>query len=246
MSFLWQDFARNVSPGHFGPAQFGLERPLERPIARRQVLRGVTFVGTLALSGIMLHEARSDDSPGAGAGGARQFIGELANKAIAVMAEKSESDADRIQMFQALFVSSFDLPTIGQRVLGRYWRTASPEQRDKFMALFQQQEVLVWAQRFKSYNGQKLAVESADASQDGGFEVRSHIDQPNGGSTIPLEWTVAQVNGNWRISDIQVEGASMALTLRQDFASVLDANGGKVDGLLAAMQKKINQLRGTG
>jgi phospholipid transport system substrate-binding protein len=241
MSYLWRDFARNVSTARPGlPAHLFLERPM----ARRNILRGVAFVGTLALSGLQMHEVRAD-APAPGSDGARQFINELANKAIAVMAEKSESDADRSQMFQALFVSSFDLPAIGQRVLGRYWRTASPEQRDKFLKLFQQQEVLTWASRFKSYNGQRLVVESADPGQNGGWDVRSHIEQPSGGSPIPLTWTVNQVDGGWRVTDIVVSGASMSLTLRQDFGSVLDANGGKVDGLLAAMQKKIDQLRST-
>ncbi len=240
MSFLWQDFARNVSPGHFGPAQIALERPM----ARRQILRGVTLVGSLALTGVKLRDAYADTTA-SDAAGAQQFINELANKAIAVMAEKSESDTNRNQMFEALFVSSFDLPAIGQRVLGRYWRAASAEQRDKFLKLFEQQEVLTWAGRFKSYDGQKLVVESASPSQGGGWEVRSHVEQPHG-QAVPLVWTVTQTDGHWRVGDIVIGGASMAVTLHQDFGSVLDANGGKVDGLLAAMQKKIDQLKGTG
>ncbi len=106
MSFLWRDVARNVSTGRPAPAP----HPLQARLARRAVLGvGVTFVGTLALSGLLVHEARAADAAGSPADGARQFINDLANKAIAVMAEKSESDANRSQMFQALFVSSFDI-----------------------------------------------------------------------------------------------------------------------------------------
>jgi phospholipid transport system substrate-binding protein len=42
--------------------------------------------------------------------------------------------------------------------------------------------------------------------------------------------------------DLSIEGVSLALTLRQDFAAVLSSNGGQFDALLAAMQSKIDQL----
>ena len=245
MSLLSRHIIRIVPPGQ--PAPRLHPSPIlwpRRALLRRGLFLVAALVGALTLGTLPGPEAQAADTPGAA--GARQFINELANKAIAVMAVKSESDADRSQMFQALFVSSFNLPAIGEHVLGRYWHIATPDQRDKFLKLFQQQEVLVWAGRFKSYNGQRLEVESATQGQGGNWEVRSHIDQPNGGSTIPLVWTLSLVDGNWRVSDINVAGASMALTLHQDFASVLESNGGKVDALLAAMQRKIAQLRSPG
>jgi uncharacterized protein YukE len=35
----------------------------------------------------------------------------------------------------------------------------------------------------------------------------------------------------------------MALTQRQDFASAMQSSGGKIEDLLAAMNKKIDQMR---
>ncbi|HEY1722505.1 MAG TPA: ABC transporter substrate-binding protein [Magnetospirillaceae bacterium] len=241
MSFLWRDFARNVSSqAHYHPA-VGLRA---YAMARRDVLAvGLTLTTAAALTSLPLHHALS--AVDANADGAKQFITDLANKAIGVMSDKSLGDKDRVQKFHDLFIASFDLPTIGQHVLGRYWRNASPAQQAQFLKLFEEQEVLVWSTRFKSYNGEKLAVQSADAGEGGTVKVESQINRPSG-EAIPLEWIVAQSGGNWRISDITVEGASMALTLRQDFGSVIESHGGKVDALLTAMQKKIDQLRSTG
>lgn len=247
MSFLWSDFARNVSVATPNPRVVGaMAYRMDRLLARRDVLAaGATLASAVALSSLPLHHAFAATADGNG-DGAKQFITDLANRAIGVMADKSLADKDRVQKFHDLFIASFDLPAIGQHVLGRFWRTATPDQRSTFLALFEQQEVLVWSSRFKGYSGEKLAVESAEPADGGSFTVESKINRPSGGP-IPLEWTVAQTDGgNWRISDIVVEGASMALTLRQDFSSVIEANGGKVDALLTAMQKKIDQLRSTG
>ncbi len=48
--------------------------------------------------------------------------------------------------------------------------------------------------------------------------------------------------GDYKIMDIAVEGSSMAVAQRADFAAVLQQNQGKVDGLIAALNTKLAQL----
>ncbi len=243
MSYLWRDFARNVSTA--APASRSIHAmpyAFARPWARRDVLvTGATLATAAAVTSLPLHHALSATSTGS-ADGAKQFVTDSANRAIAVMADKSLSDKDRIAKFHDLFIASFDLPAIGEHVLGRYWNSASPDQRSKFLQLFEEQEVLTWSARFKTYNGEKLVVQSADADDGNVWKVESTITRPSGGP-VQLEWTVAQTGANWHITDIAVGGASMALTMRQDFGSVISSHGGKIDALLTAMQKKIDQLR---
>jgi phospholipid transport system substrate-binding protein len=237
MSFLWRDLAPLVS------AAPPLPRPsiARLPIARRRLLAGLALGTALAAASTRANRALAAEA--ADAEGAKQFVGDTADKAIALMADKGLPEAQQTERFRALIDAAFDLPAIGQTVLGRYWKNATLDQRQRFLALFEQQEVLTWSHRFKSYNGQRLTVEeaAADNAAPGAFRVVSHIDQLSG-QPIPLEWQVRQSDG-WRIVDIAIENASMALTLRQDFGSVLGSNGGKIDALLDAMQKKIDQLK---
>ena len=236
MSFLWRDVAHLVSDARPSAAMSLRKMPIA--MGRRDLLAGLALGTALAMS--PSPRARAAD---AGGDGARAFVGDTADKAIALMANHALPDAQRNQQFHDIFVATFDLPAIGEQVLGRYWKAATPEQKAQFLKLFEQEQVLIWAGRFKSYNGEKLTVESASA--DGaGWRVVSHIDK-SGAQPIPMEWKVTQAGGGWRVTDLTVEGASMALTLRQDFASVIQANDGKIDALFGAMQKKIDQL-GTG
>lgn len=228
MAFLWRDIAPYVSDAT------GSSRRSPIRVGRRGVLAGFAVVTAFAMSG---QAARANGNPD----DVRKFVGEVANKATAVMADKALADAARAQQFRDLFVASFDLPAIGQEVLGRYWKAASPDQQTQFLKLFEQQQVLTWAGRFKSYNGEKLAIESVDPDAAGGWRIASHIDRP-GKTPIGLEWHVSEAGGGMHIVDLAIEGVSMALTLRQEFTSVLQSNGGKLDPLLTAMQAKINQL----
>jgi phospholipid transport system substrate-binding protein len=45
-------------------------------------------------------------------------------------------------------------------------------------------------------------------------------------------------NGAYKINDIIIEGISMAVTQRSEFAAVVQRNGGQVRGLIALMREK--------
>jgi phospholipid transport system substrate-binding protein len=53
-----------------------------------------------------------------------------------------------------------------------------------------------------------------------------------------LDWRVVRGDDAMAIVDILVEGISMAVTQRSDFASVIQSRGGKVAGLLQALRDK--------
>ena len=173
---------------------------------------------------------------------AQSFVQDLAQKAIVTVAAPNLSDQERSDRFRRLFVSAFDIPEIGKFVLSRYWRAADPTQQQEFLKEFAELQVLTWSRRFKDYNGESLRTEGANDQGDGIWLVDSQILRPQG-PPIPVQWRIHQAgDGSLRIVDIIPEGVSMALTERQDYASVLQSNGGHVDGLLTSMRAKNEQL----
>ena len=55
---------------------------------------------------------------------------------------------------------------------------------------------------------------------------------------MQLDWRLVTDNGAYKISDIIVEGVSMMVTQRSEFASVVQRNGGQVRGLIAMMRER--------
>ncbi len=127
-------------------------------------------------------------------------------------------------------------------MLGRHWKTATPEQQQDFITAFEDFTVLTWSTRFKDYSGVSFKLEGASPADTGFWIVDSRVIR-NQGDPLLLGWRVHQVDGGWRITDILVEGVSMALTQRQDFASAIQSSGGTIASLLATMHKKIDELR---
>ncbi|OAN52971.1 ABC transporter [Paramagnetospirillum marisnigri] len=196
-----------------------------------------------ALTGLMLCLGHSPSSASAAEQDPKVFVTDLAAKAMETMTAKGLSDHDRAMRFRSLFTTEVDVHEIAKFVLGRYWRAASPEQQQEFLKRFEDIVVLTWSTRFKDYGGDLRHTVGAVAQEgERDIVVASKVERQNQ-PPIALQWRLRQGETGLRVVDLFVEGSSMSITYRSEYASVIQSNGGKVDGLLAAMRTKIAQLK---
>ena len=166
---------------------------------------------------------------------AEDFVNKMASDAISFLGNSGLSEVQKKKKFRQLLTRSFDMSTIGRFALGRYWRTASAEQRKEYNKLFRNMIVDVYSRRFGEYEGQKLEVRGSRKDNDKDVTVKSFI-VPEVGSEIQVDWRVRYKNGQYKVIDVMVEGVSMALTQRSDFSSVIQRGGGEISVLLAHLR----------
>jgi phospholipid transport system substrate-binding protein len=166
---------------------------------------------------------------------ATAFVRTLGTEAIQVLGP-SVSPAQRLVRFRQLFHNDFDVPGIGQFVLGRYWRTATPPQQQEFLQLFQEYVVQAYASRLGPYGGEPFRVLG---SRRGGEEtvVSSEVVR-SGGGPIQIDWYLINAGGQFKITDVYVGGVSMKVTQRDEFSAIIQHDGGRIDGLLARLRQK--------
>jgi len=171
------------------------------------------------------------------------FVSHLADGAMQAMVGKGVPDQERAARFRTLFTTDVDLAEIGRRVLGRYWRIATPDQQQEFLRLFEEVVVLTWSTRFKDYGGDlRHIVSGAIDDGDRGLTVSSRLERDHQ-PPLNLQWRLKRIEGGFRVTDLIVEGTSMAVTYQSDYASVIRANGDRIDGLLSALRTKLSELR---
>lgn len=172
--------------------------------------------------------------------GARNFIDNMATRALSFLKNDNLSQAQKREKFRVLLTESFDINTLARFALGRYWRTASEEQRDTYIDLFKQMVVEVYSKRFNDYEGQRFTIENARMANDTDVIVTSKVLPPKGedGQTIKIDWRVRYKDSSYQIIDVIVEGVSMSLTKRSDFSSVIQRGGGNVAVLLEHLREK--------
>jgi phospholipid transport system substrate-binding protein len=177
-------------------------------------------------------------SPNAIAADANVFMSELWTRAVEVLDKKAPL-TERLTRFRQLFQADFDGPGIARFVLGRYWRTASEQEQQEYMKLFEDYVIFVYGTRLSHFNGETFKVRGS-RTDESGTVVSTDIISPSGEPPIKVDWRLVADRGAFKINDVIIEGISMMVTQRSEFASIIQRHGGQVGGLLALMREKTN------
>jgi phospholipid transport system substrate-binding protein len=174
--------------------------------------------------------------PAAAAADPAAVVSNLGTRALEVLG-KDATQSQRVARFRELLREDFDVPGIARFVLGRYWNIATEEQRAEFVKLFEDYIAIAYATRLAEYTGEQFKVTGTRPDSDGAI-VSSQILRPAGAAPVKVDWRLTGHNGVYKINDVTVDGISMAVTQRSEFASVIQHNGGQVQGLIAMLRQR--------
>jgi phospholipid transport system substrate-binding protein len=213
----------------------------QRPVAQRD-RRGISTLLTRRLMLFLLplalaaSPAMAAAPPSDSGAQATAFMNELWNHALELLNNKTPI-AQRQAQFRALFHDDFDSPGIARFVLGRYWRTASAEEQKEFLKLFEDYVVFVYTARLSDFGGEQFKISGSRPDADAVI-VSTDVITPGAPQPLKIDWRLVNDAGAYKISDVIVEGVSMAVTQRSEFASVIQRHGGQIQGLIDLMRQK--------
>lgn len=139
----------------------------------------------------------------------------------------------------ALMDRSVAMDEVGRFCLGRYWRTATPQQQQQYLQLFRTALTNAVIIRLGDYQGAGvgLTVTRAEPAADG-VHVATQITKP-GSAPYNVTWVVDGTEGQPRVVDVVAEGVSLRQTQRSDYGSFLEQHGGNVEALIQALRAQI-------
>jgi len=148
----------------------------------------------------------------------------------------------RFMQLEPVIRRSFDIAAMARLSVGSAWATLTEAQRQQVIESFGRYISAIYADRFDSYNGQKLQV-TGEQPNVGGVLVKSQIIKANG-EPVKVDYLMRRNGDNWLISDVYLDGAiSEVATRRSEFGAIIKNDG--VDGLIAALNRKADILTGT-
>ncbi|MES1929503.1 toluene tolerance family protein [Salinisphaera dokdonensis CL-ES53] len=136
-------------------------------------------------------------------------------------------------------VPLMDLPYMSQLVLGRAWRTASPEQRERFQVAFKNMLIRTYGNGLLSFDGSQdieyQPVRAAEGAEDVTFRAIVTTDD---GQKTPVTFQMHVVDDEWKIYDGSVGNLSFVTNYRGQFNSQI-RNGG-LEKLIERMESRYN------
>ena len=172
--------------------------------------------------------------------GAEQFVQTEAQRALRILGD--QSDTDKIREFRAFTDQVADVPTITHFVLGKYNRSISPDQYQRFAAAFRDYASKVYESRLDDYHGQTLKVTGSTIRKPGDVIVTSLVVSGQAQPT-PVRWRVINGPAGWKVDDVEVGGVWLAITEQQDFVSTIDNAHGDIGVLIAQLEKRNGEAR---
>ena len=120
--------------------------------------------------------------------------------------------------------------------VGRFWRQATPEQKQKLQAEFKTLLVRTYSGALSQVKDQTLVVKPLRANPgDTEVIVRSELRTP-GRDPVQLDYRVEKTETGWKVYDLNVLGVWLVETYRGQFAQEINAKG--LDGLIAALAQR--------
>jgi len=155
-------------------------------------------------------------------------------------------------LVEQVLLPHVDMEVMSRYVLGRYWRTASEDQRQRFIEEFknllvrfyvsallddptQLDNLLANTDGLIRYKPVKLAADTRKTI------VRGEVSMPNGGPKVPVSFNLFRnKEGAWMVYDVNVDGISLVSNYRSSFAMEVKRDG--IDALIARLADRNQQL----
>jgi phospholipid transport system substrate-binding protein len=119
--------------------------------------------------------------------------------------------------------------------VGRYWRTASPEQQKRLQDEFKILLVRTYAGALSQVKDQIVELKPyRAAAEDTEVVVKTQIKGK--GEPIQLDYRLEKTDAGWKIYDVNVLGVWLVEQYRSSFAQEIGATG--IDGLIAKLAEK--------
>ena len=170
------------------------------------------------------------------------FIQQNFDKGYMILNSTSLSVVQRREQFRALLLELAASRRIALFTLGPYAAKAAPAEVDAFTDAFTKYSIAVYEKGLNRYDGQSLKVTgSSDRAADDSV-VQAELVSPNqsNGQPIKVAFRVRPGEaGALTVTDVLIDGVSLAITERDDFTAYLRQNNGN----LPELSNHLNGMR---
>ena len=172
-------------------------------------------------------------------GDATHIVTELHDALMAIMKNGDTLGYQgRLQAIAPVIDKTHDLDTIARLVVGRHWKGLTETQQSAFVQTFRDLSMATYAGRFKEYGGERFAILSEKPLSRGNRTlVTSHFVKTDG-KRITFHYIVRQIQHQWKILNISVNGVSDLALKRAEYGAVL-----KKDGITILLQRLQDQIQ---
>jgi phospholipid transport system substrate-binding protein len=124
-----------------------------------------------------------------------------------------------------VLLPNFDTEYAARLVLGQAWRTATPEQRKRFVDAFYHSLLRNYGAALVDFTADRFNILPYKGDpNDTMATVRTEVKRSNG-DKVPVNFSLRKTDGVWKAWDVVIEGISYVKSFRTDFGAEIQQKG---------------------
>ena len=169
------------------------------------------------------------------------FIQSTVNRAAKTLGGNLTKE-ERIEKLKIIAKETVDIRGIGLYSLGSYRKNLSNVQKEKYQIIFEKYFLKSFASRLAEYSNPEIEVNSKKKMNSNYTIVSSTLIATDARPKIKIDWKVYTKDPeNLLIRDLIIEGLSLVRTQKEEFASIINSNDGKIEALIKNLTDFINK-----
>ena len=169
------------------------------------------------------------------------LIIEIVDQASSILSSNSSAN-EKIMKLNEIAENNVDIKGIGFYTLGKYKKTISSEDQDKYAELFRKYFLKSFSSRLVTYTDPKINVISEKVINEKYTIVNSVLVATEKRPEVKIDWRVYTKNPDKPlIRDLIIEGLSLARTQKEEFKSVIQNNNNDINALFRTLEEFINK-----
>ncbi len=203
-------------------------------------MKAVTLIAVAALAGppMLAPAAYAAPSQTAAFEQPSQMIQSVANQMLQALNGHRAELRGHPQKIEAIvnkyLVPHFDAQLAADLVLGRYGRTATAEQKDRFIQAFKDSMVKNYGAALLEFHSNMLTVYPTHVKPGTKVATVRTVFKRANGSTIPVLFYVYMTPSGWQAFDLNVEGISYVTSYRAELGPQIQQHG--LDAVIQRLQ----------
>ena len=167
------------------------------------------------------------------------FVQSTVNRASQILNDNLSKD-QKISKLKSIAAETVDIKGIGMYTLGSYRKILSEDQKKEYHILFEQYFLKTFSSRLAEYSNPEIEVKSKEKLNENYTMVSSILVSTEQRPKVNIDWRIYTKNpDDLKIRDLIIEGLSLARTQKEEFASIIESNGGDINALLASLKEFI-------
>ena len=172
--------------------------------------------------------------------GASAFVKSLADRTRDVWSDAQLTAEERDTAFRDIFEKATDIELISRAMLGRHYRTATEDQRRRYLEVMRDYIISEFDKRMRQIGFKELLITGTTpaAGERGHLFVRTRVERDEGESLI-ADWRVRKENGIFQIVNLEIEGINLLITNREVFSARIKDVG--LEGLITELVEETQE-----